>query len=284
SCFQEKKPLLDEMHKKAMFLFKQYMLVGGMPKVVAAFIEEHKQFEMCNQEKNDILKLYRNDISKIESKYKAKVMSIFDGIPGFLSSHEKRIKINAIDETNRANAYDESFFWLADSMICNECFLCNDPNVGLSLHENKSFVKCYMGDTGLLVSHAFDENTLIEQEIYKKILSDQLSINKGMLFENIIAQMLTAEGHRLFFYTQYNNEKHRNDIEIDFMITNKDKTNIKIFPIEVKSSKKYTTASLDRFMEKFHDRIGCAYIIHPKNLSVVNDKLMCIPPYMAICL
>ena len=283
-CFSQKKPLLEAIHKKASFLFMQYILIGGMPKVVSSFIESGKQFEMCSFEKNDILNLYRNDINKIDDRYKAKVLSIFDGLPGFLSSHEKRVKINSFDETNRAVSYEESFFWLADSMICNECFLCNDPNVGLSLNENKSFIKCYMGDTGLLVTHSFDENAITEQNIYSKILTGHLSINKGMLFENVIAQMLTANGHKLYFYTCYNKEKHRNDIEIDFLLSNKDKTNLKIYPIEVKSSKKYTTVSLERFIDKYHDRIGCAYIIHPQNLTAPHDKLLCIPPYMTICL
>ena len=168
-------------------------------------------------------------------------------------------------------------------MICNECFNTSDPNVGLSLNEERTFVKCYMGDTGLLVSHAFDENDLLEEEVYKQILQDKLSLNNGMLYENAIAQMLVANGHKLFFYTHYNEEKHRNDIEIDFIISNNSKLKYKIYPIEVKSGVKYTTKSLIRFNEKFRERIGGSYIIHPKNL-VEKDGILCIPPYMTICL
>lgn len=283
-CFLNKKPLLEPLHKKAMLLFKEYLLVGGMPKVVSTFLEDNKQFDNCNEEKREILKTYRNDIMKIDQNYQSKVLSIFDRIPGFLSSHEKRVKINSLDTTNRAIAYEKTFFWLADSMICNECFSSNDPNVGLSLTEDRAYIKCYMNDTGLLFSHAFDEYPEAAKEIYAAIFQEKLSVNKGMLYENVIAQMLVASGHKLYFYNHYNEEKHRNDIEIDFIIINGDKTNIKISPIEVKSSKKYTITSLERFNSVFRKRINNSYIIHPKNLSIREDGIICIPAYMTFCL
>ena len=182
-------------------------------------------------------------IMKINAQYRSKVLSIFDQIPGFLSQHEKRIVFKQLQEGSYAEQYEETFFWLADSMISNECFLCNDPNVGLSLNETRSYVKCYLGDTGLLVSHAFDENELLEDEVYKQILAGKLEINEGMLYENAIAQMLVANGHKLYFYTHYNEEKHRNDMEIDFIISNNSKLKYKMYPIEVKSGKHYKTTS-----------------------------------------
>ncbi len=282
-CFVKKEALERGMHNKAMLLFKQYMLIGGMPKPVVSFIESQNNFASADTEKRDILKLYRNDIMKIKSQYRSKVLSIFDQIPGLLSQHEKRVVFKNIQEGSFADQYEDTFFWLSDSMISNECFLCSDPNVGLSINEVRSYVKCYLGDTGLLVSHAFDENELFEAEVYKQILNDKLSLNKGMLFENVVAQMLTANGHKLYFYTHYSEEKHRNDIEIDFLISNNSKLKYKVFPIEVKSTKNYTTTSLLRFKEKFNQRIGECYIIHPKNLTV-KDDVLCIPPYMTICL
>lgn len=283
-CFNEKRPLQDSLHKKATLLLKQYILVGGMPKAVDAFLEHKKQFLECDKEKRDILQTYRNDILKLNASYKNKVLSIFDQIPGFLSSHEKRVKIRSINQNDKAINYEETFFWLADSMICNECFLCNDPNVGLSFNEHRSFIKCYMGDTGLLVSHAFDENEKNNINIYSAILKDQLSINKGMLFENIVAQMLVANGNKLYFYTHYNEEKHRNDIEIDFLLSSGNKVINKIIPIEVKSTKKYKTDSLEKFNLKFKDRIENLYIIHPKNLHIKENGIICIPAYMTFCL
>ena len=282
-CFNKRIPMDRGLHNKAMLLFKQYMLVGGMPKPVILFVENNKDFYLVDKEKRDILKLYREDVMKINARYRSKVLSIFDHIPGLLSQHEKRVNFKNIQEGSYAEQYEETFFWLSDSMVSNECFMCSEPNVGLSINEVRTYVKCYMGDTGLLVSHAFDENELLEDEVYKQILSGKLSLNEGMLYENIIAQMLTANGHKLYFYMHYNEEKHRNDIEIDFVLSNNSKLKYKIYPIEVKSGTKYTTTSLLRFKEKYKDRIGESYIIHPKNL-IVKDDILCIPPYMVMML
>ncbi len=283
NCFNDKKALDTVIHQKAMFLFQQYMLLGGMPKALSLFINNNNDFTKADKEKRDIINLYRHDIMKINAHYKNKVMAIYDQIPALLSKHEKRVVFSRIKAGSYAEQYEETFFWLADSMIANECFLCSDPNIGLSINENRTYVKCYMGDTGLLLSHAFSENELLENEVYKQILTGKLSINKGMLYENIIAQMLVANGHKLYFYTHYNQEKHRNDIEIDFLISNNSKLKYKIFPIEVKSGKKYSNVSLLRFNEKYKQRIGASYIIHPKNL-IIKDEIICIPPYMTICL
>lgn len=282
-CFENREPLERNMHNKAMLLFKQYLLVGGMPKPIVLFIENNKDFSKADEEKRDILRLYRNDIMKIKAQYRAKVLAIFDSIPGLLSQHEKRVVFKDIQEGSFADQYTETFFWLSDSMISNECFLTSDPNVGLSINEVRTYVKCYLGDTGLLVSHAFDENELLENEVYSQILNDKLNLNEGMLYENVIAQMLTAKGHKLYFYTHYSEEKHRNDIEIDFLLSNNSKLKYKLYPIEVKSGKNYKTSSLLRFKEKYKNRIGECYIIHPMNLSL-KDDVLCIPPYMTMCL
>ena len=165
--------------------------------------------------------------------------------------------MNRIEKGASFPKYHDTFFWLSDSMIANECFNCSDPNVGLSLNEDRTYVKCYMGDTGLLISHTFDENEISDGELYREILLGKLSVNEGMFYENVIAQMLVAAGHKLYFYTRYNDDKHRNDVEIDFILSNHSKLKYKIFPIEVKSNDKYTIRSLIRFNESFHQRIGC---------------------------
>ena len=282
-CFEEKTSLERYIHDKAMLIFKEYMLIGGMPQSIVAYIENQKDFEKADLEKRDILELYRSDIMKIDARYRSKVLAIFDQIPGLLSRHEKRVVFNRIVENSTAEQYEETFFWLSDSMIVNECRRANDPAVGLSLSESDTYLKCYMGDTGLLLSHAFNENELLEEEVYKQILNDKLGLNEGMLYENVIAQMLAANNHRLFFYTHYNEEKKRNDIEIDFIISNNSKTKYKMYPIEVKSGARYSIKSLQKFNEKYKDRIGGAYIIHPRNLTIKED-IICIPPYMTICL
>lgn len=282
-CFEEKTPLEQGIHSKAMLLFRQYMIVGGMPKSVSSYLENDRSFEKADQEKRDILALYRNDIMKIESSYKASVLAIFDQIPAFLSKSERRVVMNRIEKGATFPRYHDTFFWLSDSMIANECFNCSDPNVGLSLNEDRTYVKCYMGDTGLLISHTFDENEISDGELYREILFGKLSVNEGMFYENVVAQMLVAAGHKLYFYTRYNADLHRNDIEIDFILSNNSKLKYKIYPIEVKSSDRYTTVSLARFNQSFHARIGGSYVIHPRNLSV-EGSVTYIPAYMAFCL
>jgi len=282
-CFESKTPLEQGLHAKAMLLFRQYMIVGGMPKSIDTYIDSGRNFEMADMEKRDILQLYRNDIMKIKSGYRSNVLAIFDQIPAFLSKAERRVVMSKVEKGSTFPKYHDTFFWLADSMIVNQCFNCSDPNVGLSLNEDRTYVKCYMGDTGLLISHTFDENEISDGELYKELLLGKLSVNEGMFYENAVSQMLVAAGHKLFFYTRYNPEKHRNDIEIDFILSNASKLKYKIYPIEVKSKDKYSTTSLDRFDELFHQRIGNSYVIHPRNLKIEDNRIF-IPAYMTFCL
>ncbi len=278
-CYKKREPLERTMHNKALRLFKEYILVGGMPQAVMAYKNGGRDFAAADVEKRDILGLYRDDIKKSARRYNSKVSAIFENIPAYLSTHEKKIVLNNIDSAATFDKYDEPLFWLDDSMICNLCYRCNDPNVGFALNKNESAVKCYLGDTGLLVSLAFSENELAENNLYKQIMDGKLSVNQGMIYENAIAQMITAKGKKLYFYTRYSAEKHRNDIEIDFMLSNDSKLNFKIVPIEVKSSKNYSAVSLEEFSGIYRQRISDSFIIHPKNFSI-SDGIIKIPPYM----
>lgn len=278
-CFQKKQPLEQKMHEKAMHLFKEYMLVGGMPQSIVAFAKNGRDFAAADIEKRDILDLYRDDIKKAAKRYNSRVSALFENIPAYLSTHEKKIVLKEIEEGATFDRYDDPLFWLDDSMLCNLCYKCNDPNVGFALNKNDSSVKCYMGDTGLLVSLAFSENELTDQQLYRQIMNGRLSLNEGMLYENVISQMITVTGRKLYFYTKYSEEKHRNDIEIDFLLSNESKTNFRVFPIEVKSSKNYTTTSLGKFKQIFGKKIATQYIIHPKNL-VIDGEIIKMPPYM----
>lgn len=282
-CFLKNIPLEQEFHAQAMHLFREYMLVGGMPQSVVAYIESHGDFGASDIEKRDILDLYRDDIKKAAKRYNSKVSAIFENVPAFLSTHEKKIVLSEIDKNGIFSRYDEPLFWLDDSMICNLCYRCNDPCVGFALNKNESAVKCYMGDTGLLVSLAFSENEISSQQLYRSIMNGKISLNEGMLYENAIAQMLTALGKKLYFYTHYSEEKHRNDIEIDFLLSNESKTNFKIHPVEVKSAKNYTTTSLKAFKKKFGKKVEQSYIVHPKPFSK-EDNIIKLPPYMIFCL
>ncbi|MCQ2461976.1 MAG: AAA family ATPase [Clostridia bacterium] len=278
-CYDRKEPLEREYHNRAMRLFKEYMLVGGMPQAVLAYKKNNRDFSAADVEKRDILNLYRDDIKKAARRYNSKVSAIFENIPAYLSTHEKKIVLKEIDANGTFDKYDKPLFWLDDSMICNLCYKCTDPNVGFALNKNESAVKCYLGDTGLLVSLAFSENELAENNLYKQIMDGKLSVNQGMIYENAIAQMISAKGKSLYFYTKYSEEKHRNDIEIDFLLSNDSKIKFKILPIEVKSGKNYSATSIFRFSDIYRQRIGESFIIHPKAFSKTDD-ITKIPPYM----
>lgn len=284
-CWKKKQSLTQQFHSKAMRLFREYMLVGGMPQSIMAYVKNNRDFVASDREKRNILNLYRDDIKKAAQRYKSKVSAIFENIPGYLSSPEKKVVLAQIDEKGSPTfeKYDEPLYWLDDSMICNLCYKCNDPNVGFALTKNDSQLKCYMGDTGLLVSLAFDENELASTQLYKSIMDGKLSLNEGMLYENSIAQMLRCKGKKLYFYTEYDRVSHRNSMEIDFLLSNESKTNFKVFPVEVKSAKNYTTSSHGAFRAKFGKKIDMAYIIHPKLLQV-EENLIKLPPYMVWCM
>ncbi len=278
-CYEKGVAPERSFHMKAMRLFREYMLVGGMPQSIVAYVENGRDFYASDIEKRDILELYRDDIKKASKRYNSRVSALFENIPGYLSTHEKRVVLNKIENNARYSQYDDPLFWLDDSMICNLCYKCNDPNVGFALNKNDTAVKCYMGDTGLLVSLAFSENEISDQQLYKAIMDGKLSLNEGMIYENAIAQMIAAAGKKLFFYTRYSEEKHRNDIEIDFLLSNESKTKLKVYPVEVKSSKNYTTTSFDKFKAAFSKRVARSIIVHPKVFSAENDVVK-VPPYM----
>lgn len=281
--FSRLEPLPKSLHLRAMMLFKQYMMVGGMPQSVHAYLSNDRDFDEADDVKGSILELYRDDLMKVPASYASKVQSIFDQIPSFLSKNDKRVVLSDISKGSTIDQYADTFFWLGDSMMCNECFSVSDPDIGFSGTEDRARIKCYMGDTGLLVTRTFSENGRVDSEIYRKIMDGEFNVNKGMLFENVVAQMLVASGHRLFFYVLYNRETHRNEIEVDFLLSVGNEVKGRVIPVEVKSGSRYSTVSLDRFRERFGDRVERCYIVHPAQLKVV-DGVVRIPPYMAMCI
>lgn len=277
-CFEKRLPLGEAVHRKVMNLFRQYMLVGGMPQAVLEYLET-KNFERTDRVKRRILNLYRNDVTKFAKGYESKVLSIFDGIPSQLSKHEKKYSLASIQKEARFREYEDAFIWLDEAMIINTCFNATDPHVGLALNTERLTLKCYMADTGLLFSHAFSDQELIEEGVYKAILFDRLGLNEGMFLENAVAQMLKARGHKLFFYSRSDRENAENRMEIDFLITKRRQ----VCPVEVKSSSYRSHRSLDKFSEKFAGKVGERYILYTKDLKT-EDGITYLPIYMAMCL
>lgn len=278
ACFESKKPLGQALHRKIMNDFRQYVLVGGMPQSVAAYLNG-KDFEASDMAKRRILKLYHDDVSKFAEGYEDKVFALFDGIPAQLSKKEKKYKLSSLGKKARFRSYEDSFIWLNESMIVNTCFNATDPNVGLALSADHSTQKCYMADTGLLVTQTFMDKAFTENGLYRAILFDKLSINEGMIMENVVAQMLRTNGHKLYFYSRTDATNRKNDMEIDFLITEGNK----ICPIEVKSNNYVSHSSLDKFRDKFSSKIGNSYILYSKDV-IVKDGIIHLPIYMAMFL
>ena len=277
-CFDAKTPLGQALHRKTMNDFRQYLLVGGMPQAVLEYART-RDFKAVDAAKRRILRLYRDDVSKFAKGYEDKVFAIFDGIPGQLSKKEKRYTLASISKQARFRSYEDSFVWLGEAMIVNNCYNVTDPNIGLALSADYATQKCYLADTGLLVTQAFMDGPYIENELYKAILFDKLSINEGMIMENIAAQMLRRNGHKLYFYSRSDKESRENRLEIDFLISERGK----LAAIEVKSGSYKSHSSLDKFKTKFRDRLSNSYILYTKDV-MVKDDIIHLPIYMAMFL
>ena len=279
NCYEKKKPLGQALHRKAMDLFRQYMIVGGMPQAVKEFAKSH-DFEKTDREKRRILNLYRDDIRKHAGNDAMKIEAIFEELPSQLKNQNCHFKLSSIEKGARFSEYKDAMFWLSDAMIVNNCYNSTEPNIGLKLNRDRTLLKCYMGDTGLLISHAFDENGIVSGEIYKKLLLDKLEVNMGMVVENIVSQMLIVGGHKLYFYANSDRNDKDNRMEIDFLIAKSKISNRhNISPIEVKSGKNYTLTSLNKFRRKYANQTHIPYVIHTGDLKD-DGEVFYLPIYM----
>jgi hypothetical protein len=276
-CQWEQRKPVGAHHRMAMDYFRQYMIVGGMPQAVAKYVAT-RDFQAVDEVKRDILHLYRNDIQKYAEKQALKVTEIFDELPGQLQKHEKKFRLSALREEARMRDYEDAFFWLSDAQIVNCCYNATEPSVGLKLNEERTTLKCYMGDTGLLISHAFDERGLVGEDLYRKLMFDTLEVNEGMLVENIVAQMLQAAGHRLYFFSKNGASEDR--MEIDFLIAKARTTSRhNISPIEVKSGSNYRLKSLQKCIAKYGSALATPYVLHDKDLKE-EEGIVYLPLYM----
>ena len=246
-----------------------------MPQSVIAYLDG-KDFEASDAAKRRILNLYREDVTKFAEGYEDKVFAIFDSIPGQLSRKEKKYKLSSLGKQARFRTYEDSFVWLNEAMVVNTCFNATDPHIGLALSADNATQKCYMADTGLLVTHTFHDGKYMDNELYRAILFDKLNINEGMLMENIVAQLLRLKRPRLYFYSRCDNLHRENNMEIDFLIAE----GKKISPIEVKSGNYRSHSSLDKFRRHFSSAIGNSYILYTKDV-MIKDGIIHLPLYMA---
>lgn len=267
------------VHRKITEAFREYMVVGGMPQAVSCWAETH-DLKKVEAVKKRILRLYRNDIRKHAGRYAIKAEAVFDEIPAQLQEHDKKFRLAAVDADARMREYGDAFLWLKDAMIVNVAYNSTEPTAGLKLSAEYSTLKCYLADTGLLISHAFGSNAKALDEIVRRVMFDSISINEGMIVENAVAQMLVSQGIELFFYARYDKKNAENRMEIDFLLLDAQITRRKhVSAVEVKSENDYTTSSLDKFRRKFGQSISAAYVVHPGDIRQQNGILY-MPVYM----
>ena len=279
--FNSRKSLPDDLHRKALRLWNEYMLVGGMPQAVAAYGAQ-RDLVAAERAKRLVLKLYREDIEKYGGNGAKRIKAIFDSIPGQLSKHEKKLSYAEIEKGSRSRDYAIAFSWLFEAATVNLCHACDDPSVALALSRSDSAVKCYMGDTGLLATMAFSASGDAIPEVYRQVLLGDSAVNEGMLVENMVAQQLVSAGHELYFYSRWA-PTAADRMEVDFLVVAPypdAAMKPRVCPIEVKSSKRYTTKSLDKFKAKFGKRVGERFVLHPRQFSVEGDVLK-LPLYMS---
>ena len=258
-CFEKNQALGEALNRKQLRQFRLYMLIGGMPQAVAAYIETNN-FRKVDAVKRDILTLYESDFAKIDPT--GKLAAIFDAVPAQLNKNAARFQAGSVLNGEKADKILELLAELKDSKTVLVAYHSNDPNVGLANTKDLSKFKLFLSDTGLFVTLMFKDRDFTENEIYERLLNDKLSVNLGYLYENVVAQCLAASGNELFYHTIMN-ESSKHNYEIDFILARKNK----IIPLEVKSSTYRTHRSLDVFTEKFSGRILKRYLIYTKDLS-----------------
>ena len=275
--FESGEPLGESTHSMMMEKFRRYMVIGGMPQAVEEYIETNNIMSV-ESVKRDILSLYRDDIMRIPGLIGPRTLDLFDRIPALLSSPTKVFQPGLIESGRSTRYYDNAIKWLCEAHIFRKCRCNPDPGVAAGLNENAHRFKCYLLDTGLLISLAFGNDAEHLSETYKLLLEGDLSINEGMFFENVVAQILTANGLDLWF-VEMDRAGGGRKYEVDFFIPGING----ITPIEVKSGISSKHRSLDVMMEKYGNRIGRAYVIHTKDQRI-DGKIRYIPSYLAIYL
>ena len=270
-CFEQKRALGDAVVRQTLRDFRLYMLIGGMPQVVSEYIKTNN-FVDVDEMKRSIINLYDADLRRIDSTGRASLL--FNNIPAQLSHGGGRYQVSSVIDNQRAENILPILEDMKNSMIVNVAYHADDPNVGMSLTKNLEKFKLYLHDTGLFVTSMFMDKQATDNVIYDKLLSYKLNANLGYVYENVVAQMLTASGNNLFYYT-FPSETSNHRYEIDFLLSRGNK----LCPLEVKSSGYAIHSSIDNFCDKFSDRISNKYLIYTKDLRK-DKEVTCLPIFM----
>ncbi len=278
-CFAGRGRMGLMLHRKAMDFFKRYVLVGGMPQAVAEYVRTN-DLGRVNGIKQEILELYRADIIAHTESYDGKVLRIFENVPSQLQKRNIKFRLSSLEKGERSQDYEDAMLCLEDSMIVNLSRNFIDTGDGLKLKMGRMSVKCYMLDTGLLIAHAFGGDFVAREDGGRKLLFDKLEASKRMIVENVIAQMLVASGHKLYFYSNTTRTDANSRMEIDFLVA-KDgvKGGHELSPVEVKVGRNYTVNALNKFRGKFDSQLDVPYLLHEEDLKEGNG-ISFLPIYM----
>lgn len=271
-ALEDRRPLGDQLNRELLRRFRAYMLVGGMPQAVSAFLSSNN-LSVVDQVKREIIELYNDDFRKIDPTGKAG--RLFRAIPSELAKNTSRYQISKVVGRNiRADHRDELLEDMADSMTVNFAYQANDPSVGLALHGDKDTYKMFVGDTGLFITLAFWDKSVTENVIYQKLLTDKLSADLGYVYENVVAQMLKASGNQLFYHT-WPTPSGKHNYEVDFLLSR----GSKLWPIEVKSSGYANHKSLDEFCKKYSKWTDRRFLVYTKDMRRDGQTTL-LPVYM----
>ena len=274
-----KKPSLDS-HQQLIKHFRMYLSIGGMPQAVAKYVETKDYYEV-DKIKKRIVNLYEEDLKKIDNKYGTICSLVWKEIPSMLSKHSTRFLVSSVDERADSILFKNTLDKLIESKMVIPVFRCNDPSSEFVLGKDETKFKLYFSDVGLFTSIIYSSERMEDNDVYQRLILDKLHTNLGMLYENACAQSICASGYEQFYYSwkEKKDDDKETNYEIDFIISK----NGKIIPIEVKSNKVSSNASIETFRKKFSKRIKESYYIKSKPLDY-GDNITYLPFYMLFCL
>ena len=264
-CFDGKSPVPEAVHQVMNRLWLSYIVVGGMPEVVASFVQTHDIARVAKLQ-SDILALYRQDIAKYaDARETAKIRSIFDAIPSQLDDRNRRFVLADLGASARMNRYESSFLWLADAGVALPCYNVVAPTTPLAANEKHSLFKLFLSDAGLLCAACLGG-------IQHAVLSGDLEVNMGSILENVIAQELLSHGFNLNYF---NSKRYG---EVDFVLQNASA----VLPVEVKSGSDWKRhKALDNVLAVGEWPIEKAYVLCRGNVSR-QGRITYLPLYMSM--
>lgn len=267
SC-HELRPVPDYLHEALLSYFRTYVVVGGMPEPIQVFLDTKGDLAAVRVKQTELVESYKYDITKYAGKRALNVEAIFDQLPLQLDTGTRRFVLNSIDDDARYESYRSDFVWLTSAGVALKCDQVSDPKAPLKATDRPGLFKLYESDTGMLISR-------YPQSLTRAVYFDEREVNKGAVFENVIAQQLTAAGYPLYYAM---NRKHG---EVDFLTEGRAG---EVVPLEVKSGTSVRAhAALDNLLDSKEYAIPRGIVLSRLNIEV-DEKVVYLPWYAIFCL